>query len=139
MRGRHAKRLAAFEMVDGDTGDNGGRRFTLGAEKPVLSLSKGGYDARDFIAELRERSVTPHVAQNLSGRRSAIDRRMTRHPGYAVSMRIRKRIVEVFAWVKSPAPQGKTRFRGLANVRFTFTHAVAAYNLALLPKLLERG
>ena len=73
-----AERLAALEMVGGVAVE--GRRITLGADK--------GYDARDFVAELRERNVTPHVAQNLSGRRSAIDRRTTRHPGYAVSLRI---------------------------------------------------
>ena len=125
----HAERLAALEMVDGVAVE--GRRITLGADK--------GYDARDFVEELRERSVTPHLAQNLSGRRSAIDRRTTRHPGYAVSLRIRKRIEEVFGWVKSSARQGKTRFRGLPRVRFAFTFAVAAYNLVRLPKLLEAG
>ena len=123
----HAERLAALEMVDGVAVES--RRITLGADK--------GYDARDFVEELRERNVTPHVAQNLSGRRSAIDRRTTRHPGYAVSLRIRKRIEEVFGWVKSSARQGKTRFRGLPRVRFAFTFAVAAYNLVRLPKLLE--
>jgi transposase len=123
----HAERLAALEMVDGVAVE--GRRITLGADK--------GYDARDFVEELRERNVTPHVAQNLSGRRSAIDRRTTRHRGYTVSLRIRKRIEEVFGWVKSSARQGKTRFRGLPRVRFAFTFAVAAYNLVRLPKLLE--
>lgn len=123
----HAERLAALEMVDGVAVE--GRRITLGADK--------GYDARDFVEELRERNVTPHVAQNLSGRRSAIDRRTTRHRGYVVSLRIRKRIEEVFGWVKSAARQGKTRFRGLPRVRFAFTFEVAAYNLVRLPKPLE--
>lgn len=125
----HAERLAALEMVDGVTNEGSGKPITLGADK--------GYDARNFVAELRERNVTPHVAQNLNGRRSAIDRRTTRHPGYAVSLRIRKRIEEVFGWVKSAARQGKTRFRGLPRVRFAFTFTVAAYNLMRLPKLLE--
>ena len=102
-------------------------RITLGADK--------GHDARDFVEELRARNVTPHVAQNLSGRRSVIDRRTTRHPGYAVSLRIQKRIEEVFGLVKSSARQGRTRFRGLPRVRFTF--AVAANNLVRRPKLLE--
>ena len=74
----HAERLAALEMVDGVAVE--GRRITLGADK--------GYDARDFVEELRERNVTPHVAQNLSGRRSAIDRRTTRHPGYAFTFAV---------------------------------------------------
>lgn len=127
----HAERLAALEMLDDVVDPGGGRQITLGADK--------GYDTRDFVAELRERGATPHVAQNQSGRRSAIDGRTTRHPGYAVSLRIRKRIEEVFGWVKSSAGQGKTRFRGLPRVRFAFTLTVAAYNLVRLPKLLETG
>lgn len=75
----------------------------------------------------------------MSGRRSAIDGRTTRHPGYGASIRIRKRIEEVFGWVKSAAGQGKTRFRGLPRVRFAFTLTIAAYNLIRLPKLLEAG
>lgn len=127
----HAERLAALEMVDGIVDLGGSRRITIGADK--------GYDARDFVAELRERGATPHVAQNQNGRRSAIDGRTTRHPGYAISLRIRKRIEEVFGWAKSSAGQGKTRFRGLPRVRFAFTLTVAAYNLIRLPKLLETG
>jgi len=125
----HAERLAALAMVDGVVDGTGARRITIGADK--------AYDTRDFVAELRERGATPHVAQNQSGRRSAIDRRTTRHPGYAISLRIRKRIEEVFGWAKSSAGQGKTRFRGLPRVRFSFTLTVAAYNLVRLPKLLE--
>jgi transposase len=124
----HAERLAALEMVDGVVDEAGTKRVTIGADK--------GYDTRDFVAELRERGATPHVAQNQSGRRSAIDGRTTRHPGYAISLRIRKRIEEVFGWSKSSARQGKTRFRGLPRVRFAFTLTVAAYNLVRLPKLL---
>ena len=71
-----------------------------------------GFDAQDFVNELRAMKVTPHVAQNTSGRRSAIDRRTTRHAGYAVSQRVRKRIEEAFGWIKTVAGQGKTRFRG---------------------------
>ncbi len=125
----HAERLAALEMIDGIVDPGRAKRITVGADK--------GYDARDFVAELRERSATPHVAQNQSGRRSAIDGRTTRHPGYAASLRIRKRIEEVFGWSKSSAGQGKTRFRGLPRVRFAFTLTVAAYNLVRLPKLLK--
>jgi transposase len=127
----HAERLAALEMIDGIVDPDGSRRITIGADK--------GYDARDFVAELRERNATPHIAQNQSGRRSAIDRRTTRHAGYAISLRIRKRIEEVFGWSKSAAGQAKTRFRGLSRVRFAFTLTVAAYNLIRLPKLLEAG
>lgn len=127
----HAERLAALEMIDGIVDPDGTRRITIGADK--------GYDARDFVAELRERNATPHVAQNQSGRRSAIDGRTTRHPGYAISLRIRKRIEEVFGWSKSAAGQAKTRLRGLSRVRFAFMLTAAAYNLIRLPKLLEAG
>ena len=82
---------------------------------------------------MQELGAVPHVAQNTKGRRSAIDGRTTRHPGYAVSQRIRKRIEEVFGWTKTVAGQRKTRFRGL---RWVFTFAMAAYNLIRLPKLL---
>ena len=71
-------------------------------------------------------NVTPHVAQNTSGRRSAIDGRTTRHAGYAVSQRIRKRIEEAFGWIKTVAGQEKTRFRGVGRVGFAFTFAAAA-------------
>jgi len=125
-----AERVTAVAMLD-DVDRPDGSRITLAADR--------AYDTRDFVAELRDRSVTPHVAQNVSGRRSAIDGRTTRHPGYGASIRIRKRIEEVFGWVKSAAGQGKTRFRGLPRVRFAFTLTIAAYNLIRLPKLLETG
>ena len=95
-----------------------------------------GYDSRDFVMELREQAVTPHVAQNRSGRRSAIDGRTTRHPGYEVSQRIRKRIEEAFGWAKTVAGLRKMRHRGLPKVGWQFTLAMAAYNLVRLPKLL---
>ena len=80
--------------------------------------------------------MRPHVAQNKSGRRSAIDRRTTRHPGYASSQRIRKRIEEAFGWIKSVAGMRRTKLRGLARVDWAFTFAAAAYNLVRAPKLL---
>jgi len=104
------------------------RIITLGGDK--------GFDAQDFVAELGEINVTPHVAQNISGRRSAIDGRTTRHSGYAVSLRIRKRIEEAFGWAKTIAGLRKARHRGLPKVRWQFTLAMAAYNLVRLPKLL---
>lgn len=125
-----AERLTAVAMLD-DIDRPHGSRITLAADRAC--------DTRDFVAELRDRRVTPPVAQNVSGRRSAIDGRTTRHPGYRASIRIRKRIEGVFGWVKSAAGQGKTRFRGLARVRFAFTLTIAAYNLVKLPKLLETG
>jgi transposase len=124
----HAERMAAIEMVKGITTESGIKRVTVGADK--------GFDTRNFVDEMRELGATPHVAQNTNGRRSAIDRRTTRHPGYDLSLKIRKRIEEVFGWVKSSARQRKSRFRGLPRVRFAFTFAMAAYNLIRLPKLL---
>ena len=104
------------------------RRITLGADK--------AYDTQDFVNELRSMKVTPHVARNTSGRRSAIDSRTTRHGGYAASQRIRKRIEEAFGWIKTVAGQDKTKFRGRDRVGWAFTFAAAAYNLVRLPKLM---
>jgi hypothetical protein len=81
--------------------------------------------------------VRPHVTQNTNGRRSAIDGRTTRHPGYTVSQRIRKRIEEAFGWMKTIAGQRKTRFRGVERVGWSFAAAAAAYNLVRLPRPLE--
>jgi transposase len=121
----HAERLAGLDLI-ASLGDRS-RAITLGADK--------GYDARDFVMELRELDVRPHVAQNTNGRRSAIDRRTTRHSGYGMSQRVRKRIEEAFGWIKTVAGLRKTRFRGLARVDLAFTFAAAAYNLVRLPKL----
>lgn len=122
----HAERLAALHLLEPHTGQP--NKITLGGDK--------GFDTQDFVAELREVNVTPHVAQNISGRRSAIDGRTTRHPGYAVSLRIRKRIEEAFGWAKTVAGLRKARHRGLPKIDWQFTLAMAAYNLVRLPKLL---
>jgi transposase len=121
-----AERTAALAMIEplADRPTGG----TLGADK--------GYDARVFVNELRAMNVRPHVAQNTNGRRSAIDGRTTRHAGYAISQRIRKRIEEAFGWMKSIAGQRKTRFRGIERVGWSFAFAATAYNLVRLPKLL---
>ena len=123
----HAERLAALHLVEPHA--DRPQKVTLGGDK--------GFDTRDFVAELREINVTPHLAQNTSGRRSAIDGRTTRHPGYAVSQRIRKRIEEAFGWAKTVAGLRKARHRGLAKVDWQFTFVMAAYNLVRLPKLLR--
>ena len=126
----HAERVAALHMIEPRA--ERPRAITLGGDK--------AYDAQDFVNELRAMTVTPHVAQNTSGRRSAIDGRTTRHGGYAVSQRIRKRIEEAFGWIKMVAGQEKTKFRGVHRVGWAFTFAAAAYNLVRLPKLLaQRG
>jgi transposase len=120
----HAERLAALEMIERHA--NRPRAVTLGADR--------GYDAADFVAELREMNVRPHVARK--ARRSAIDGRTTRHAGYEASQRIRKRIEEAFGWIKTIAGLRKSRFIGRARTDWAFTFACAAYNLVRLPKLL---
>jgi len=128
-----AEREAALALLDRRPGGAG--RCTLGADK--------AYDVKAFVGELRQRKITPHVARDdhltKTGKRrtSAIDRRITRHPGYGVSQRCRKRIEEVFGWIKSSAGLAKVKVRGRDRVDATFTFAVAAYNLIRLPKLLE--
>ena len=81
-------------------------------------------------------NVRPHAAQNTSGRRSAIDRRTTRHPGYATSQRVGKRIEEALGWINTVSGLGQTQLRGLAKVDWAFTFAAAAYDLVRLPKLI---
>ena len=103
-------------------------RATLGADK--------GYDVASFVKDLRELQVTPHVAQNQSRRRSAIDRRTTRHVGYALSQRVRKRVEEVFGWMKTIGLMRKTRHRGVERVGWSFVFAAAAYNLVRMRTLL---
>jgi len=123
----HAERIAALHMIE-PRADRPGP-ITLGADK--------AYDAEDFVNELRSMNARPHVAQNTNGRSSAIDSRTTRHPGYALSQRIRKRIEEAFGWIKTVAGQERTKFRGRERVGWAFTFAATAYNLVRLPKLLE--
>jgi transposase len=121
----HAERLAALDMIEPRADRS--EAITLGGDK--------GFDAADFVMELREINVTPHIARN-TNRRSAIDGRTTRHPGYAISQRIRKRIEEGFGWMKTVAGLRKTKYRGLEKVGWAFTFTAAAYNLVRLPKLL---
>lgn len=110
------------------------RRITLGADK--------AYDVTAFVGELRARQVTPHIA--IDGRvskhgvmrKTAIDGRTTRHVGYQVSQICRKRIEEVFGWLKTQAGLAKVKLRGCAKVEAVFTFTVAAYNLIRIPKLL---
>jgi IS5 family transposase len=121
----HAERLAALEMIEPHA--ERPQAITLGADR--------GYDAAAFVEELRSLNVRPHVAQNVSGRRSAIDRRTTRHASYAASLRARKRIEEAFGWIKTVAGLRRTKLRGLEKVDWSFTFAAAAYNLIRLPRL----
>ena len=122
--GGHAERAAALELLGALDRE---RRVTLGADK--------GYDTRDFVAAIRLLGVTPHVAQNTTHRASAIDGRTTRHPGYAVSQRRRKRVEEIFGWLKTVGLMRKTRHRGTRRVDWMFTFALAAYNLVRIRNL----
>ena len=121
----HAERVAALAMIE-PRADRPGR-ITLGADK--------GYDAEDFVNELRAMNVVPHVAAKI--RSSAIDARTTRHAGYRASQIVRKRIEEAFGWAKAAAGFARARHRGLARVGWQFTLAMAAYDLIRLPKLLS--
>lgn len=122
-----AERQAAQEMIVRHS--PGARRITLGADK--------GYDAAAFVADLRTLNVTPHIAQNITGRRSAVDARTTRHPGYAVSQQKRKRIEEPFGWAKTIGGFARPMLRGVKKLGFKFTLTMAGYNLIRLPKLIE--
>ena len=120
---RDAAMLMA-ERVDGT------ERITLAADK--------GYDTKDFVSEMRGMNVTPHVSQNTKRPGgSAIDGRTTRHEGYQVSQRKRKRIEEVFGWTKTVGTLRKTRHRGLETVRWVFTFTAAAYNLVRMRNLMS--
>jgi transposase len=123
-----AEREAALEMIDGHAPGTS-NRLTLGADK--------AYDAREFVADLRQKCVTPHLAQKAKS--SAIDGRTTRHAGYAVSQRKRKLVEEAFGWAKTIAGCAKVKVRGLARVGFHFTLAMTAYNLIRLPKLIAEA
>ena len=128
-----AERETALDLID-RRGRRGGRRITLGADK--------AYDVTQFVHDLRDRSVTPHIAidghvrQTGTPRKTAVDGRTTRHIGYEISQRCRKRIEEVFGWIKSSAGLAKVKLRGRDRVDAAFTLALVAYNLIRLPKLL---
>jgi IS5 family transposase len=112
---------AALTMLDRLGGT---QQITIGADK--------GYDQRRFVDGCRGMAVTPHVAQK---QRSATDGRTTRHAGYAVSQRLRKRVEEIFGWEKTVGGLRKLRYRGLEKVAYTFTFTAAAYNLVRMAKL----
>lgn len=108
------------------------RRRTVAADK--------GYDTRDFVEGCRRIGVTPHVAMNTRRNGgSAIDGRTSRHPGYAVSQRIRKRIEEVFGWEKTVGNFRKTRFKGRQRTEAAALFLAVAYNMCRMAKLLLRA
>ena len=116
------EREASLEMVDEIPGE---RRVTLGGDK--------NYDTKDHVAQLREKNVTPHVAQK---KNSAIDERTTRHPGYKVSQVKRKRVEEIFGWLKTIALLRKTKHKGLLRVGWMFAFAASAYNMVRMRNLV---
>jgi transposase len=120
-----AERAVALAMLDELMPRS--RRVTVGADK--------GYDTRDFVDECRAMNVTPHVAQNCTGRRSAVDERTTRHPGYTTSQRIRKRVEEIFGWTKTVGNFRRTRYRGQARTEQASYLVGAAYNLLRMSRL----
>src|ERR1700741_1040966 len=128
-----AERDEALTLVDRRRGKSK-RRITLGADK--------AYDVAAFVHDLKSRRVTPHVAidghvrKSGKPRKTAVDGRPLRHPGYAISQVCRKRIEEVFGWIKKSAGASKVKLRGRVRVDAAFTMALAAYNLIRLPKLL---
>jgi transposase len=119
-----AERTTGLAMIE----DNAKPGSTVGADK--------NYDTADFVAGCRERGCTPHVSQNNTNRRSAIDARTTRHPGYRISTIKRKRIEEPFGWMKTVGGLRKTRHCGRKLVEWFFVLTAAAYNLVRIPKLL---
>jgi transposase len=121
-----AEREAALHMLERTVA--GGSGVTLGADK--------GYDTRDFIAQCREHGVTPHVSQNVTKRRSAIDGRTTRHRGYRISQRLRKRVEEIYGWVKTVGGGRKLRYRGVARNQHWMEMTATAYNLVRMAKLM---
>jgi transposase len=119
-----AERDAALLMIEAIPDDH---RVTVAADK--------GYDTKEFVAETRHMNATPHVAQNNKARKSAIDGRTTRHAGYAVSQQRRKRVEEIFGWMKTVGGMRKLRHRGLHLVGWMFTLTAAAYNLVRIRNL----
>jgi transposase len=121
-----AEREAAQRMIGRVPG---GSPITVGADK--------AYDARAFVTGLRDVGATPHIAQNTTGRSSAIDGRTTRHVGYETSQRKRKLIEQVFGWAKTIGGMRKTRHRGVQLVEWMFVFTLAAYDLVRIRKLVQ--
>jgi transposase len=124
-----AEREAALTML-ADKQEGRSRRITVGADK--------AYDAKDFVEAARSRNVTPHITKNDKGRRSNMDGRTTRHPGYAISLSCRWLVEKPFGWLKQTAGLGQVKLRGLHKVDFLFVFGCAAHNLMRLPRLLAQ-
>ena len=116
-----AEREAAFEMLRKVPGK---RRITVGGDK--------NYDTKDFVKSCRSMTVTPHVARRET---SIVDGRTTRHSGYQVSQRIRKRVEEIFGWDKTVAGGRKLRYKGVERNGLWWELTAAAYNLLRMAKI----
>ena len=125
----YAERDAALLMVDELMRQGTKKRITLGADK--------AYDVKDFVDTIRDIGVVPHVTQNNKNRRSAIDGRTTRHPGYAISLSKRWLVEKPFGWMKQVGGLRKIKLRGLEKVEWLFVFTCAAFNLLRIPKLRE--
>lgn len=124
--GGTAERQAALDMLSELPGK---KRITVGGDK--------AYDTKEFVKQTRNMNATPHVAQNTKNRKSAVDDRTTRHAGYGISQRKRKRVEEIFGWMKTIGMLRKTRHRGVDRVGWMFTFGVAVYNLVRMRNLME--
>jgi IS5 family transposase len=125
----YAERDAALLMLK-EKQEGRSRRITVGADK--------AYDTKDFVSTARELNVTPHVTKNDKGRRSNLDRRTTRQPGYAVSLSRRWLVEKGFGWLKQTGPLRQVKLRGLEKVDWLFVFSCAAHNLLRLPRLIAQ-
>jgi IS5 family transposase len=125
----YAEREAALLML-ADKQQDRSRRSTVGADK--------AYDAKDFVKAARALGVTAHVAKNDKGRRSNMDGRTTRHPGYSISLGCRWLVEQPFGWLKQTGPIRQVKVRGLHKVDWVFVFSCAVHNLIRLPKLIAQ-
>jgi transposase len=123
----YAEREAALLMLQEKQKGNT-QRITVGADK--------AYDTKDFVTAARALNVTAHVTKNEKGRRSNLDRRTTRHPGYAISLSRRWLVEKDFGWLKQTGPVRQVKLRGLHKVDWIFVFSCAAHNLMRLPRLI---
>lgn len=130
-----AQATAATGTAEPETAEDGLEE--LGKERRRTVAGDKAYDTKDFVDAMRDLNITPHVAQNTRGRQSAIDARTTRHPGYEISQRFRKRVEEIFGWLKTVGLMRKLRHRGTDRVDWMFVFACAIYNLVRLRNLQE--
>jgi IS5 family transposase len=125
----YAEREAALLLLEAQQ-KGGSRRITVGADK--------AYDTKDFVTAARALNVTAHVTKNEKGRRSNMDRRSTRHPGYALSLSRRWLVEKSFGWLKQTGPIRQVKLRGLHKVDWIFVFSCAAHNLLRLPRLIAK-